>query len=488
MDVFQYKDLPQIQVADDSPLNAWPAGYPAQMAYVHPPMEKKVFLFGEEIALGGAGIHSMSNMQRFLHGPEQPPFVHGFLHTKPNFNYGVTTQHYHIMQYQHHIPPFPSPEADYHRDTSPETTSSFTSHFPQNELRPPHMYEHAYGSPDSFAHVKLPYPDHESIPGGAYAPETLHAAGGIDPRDIQYDHDEPEPSVEELERVDNKADLCSYEPEPAYNKTDIDVDNHYHTDSAIGHSLRDPESVHPISPGPEAESSDSDYKPKKTKRRRRSAQFSNTFGSRQSRKSAAHSQKNSSATTSTSNRVTKKLASSASPPTKTSTTSYPNNNNNNNNSTAARPFPCPLALYGCSSSFVSKNEWKRHVSTQHIKLGFWRCDLCSATIDTKDPNSLYHNDFNRKDLFTQHLRRMHAAPAGKKGSGGGMDNGEWPVCEDNITEHQRRCYMSLRLPPPQSSCLFCDRVFVGVGSWDERMEHVGRHLEKERKVEGGRFN
>jgi len=136
-------------------------------------------------------------------------------------------------------------------------------------------------------------------------------------------------------------------------------------------------------------------------------------------------------------------------------------------------FPCPLASYGCSSGFSSKNEWKRHVSTQHIKLHFWRCDLCPPTADPNDPSTLYFNDFNRKDLFTQHLRRMHAAP-----SNGLPASDTFPVNEDNLSSHQTRCLQSLRKAPKESCCPFCDRTFTGPSSWEERMEHVGRHLEK----------
>ncbi|TKA71641.1 hypothetical protein B0A55_07574 [Friedmanniomyces simplex] len=69
-----------------------------------------------------------------------------------------------------------------------------------------------------------------------------------------------------------------------------------------------------------------------------------------------------------------------------------------------RTFPCPFAQYGCTSTFGSKNEWKRHVYTQHLRLGIWRCDQCSN--GDRRPH-----DFNRKDLFVQHVRRMHPVTA-----------------------------------------------------------------------------
>ena len=44
-----------------------------------------------------------------------------------------------------------------------------------------------------------------------------------------------------------------------------------------------------------------------------------------------------------------------------------------------RPFPCCFAQFNCHASFTSKNEWKRHISTKHIQLGFWRCDMCNPS-------------------------------------------------------------------------------------------------------------
>ena len=79
-----------------------------------------------------------------------------------------------------------------------------------------------------------------------------------------------------------------------------------------------------------------------------------------------------------------------------------------------------------------------------------------------------YNDFNRKDLFTQHLRRMHS-PAQQEAAKTGQ-----PVMppasptmagnqlsDDDIAAIQKRCYRVLRNPPPQSSCVFCSRVFTG---------------------------
>lgn len=110
-----------------------------------------------------------------------------------------------------------------------------------------------------------------------------------------------------------------------------------------------------------------------------------------------------------------------------------------------------------------------------------------------------HNDFNRKDLFTQHVRRMHGPPAT-------APRAEKDAFDVSLEATRERCWKPLRDPPPRSTCGFCchgkdgdceadddptegkEVVFEGTGAWDERMEHVGKHLEQgetgEREDEG----
>ncbi|KAI1819107.1 hypothetical protein F4861DRAFT_168431 [Xylaria intraflava] len=139
-----------------------------------------------------------------------------------------------------------------------------------------------------------------------------------------------------------------------------------------------------------------------------------------------------------------------------------------------RPFPCAFSFAGCPSTFGSKNEWKRHIASQHLCLQFYRCSSCSqSAIEGKG------NEFNRKDLFTQHLRRMHAPFAIKKaaGKGDGKQQLEW---EAQVKSMQQSCLVTRRRPPQSSACPKpdCASVFEGPTSWDEWTEHVGRHMEK----------
>lgn len=139
-----------------------------------------------------------------------------------------------------------------------------------------------------------------------------------------------------------------------------------------------------------------------------------------------------------------------------------------------RPFPCAFAFAGCTSTFGSKNEWKRHIASQHLCLTYYRCSSCpQSSAEGKG------NEFNRKDLFTQHLRRMHAPFAVKKSltKGDSRLQVEW---ESHVKEMQQSCLVIRRQPPVKSACpkAECQTVFEGIGSWDEWTEHVGRHMEK----------
>ncbi|KAF2874917.1 hypothetical protein BDV95DRAFT_473215, partial [Massariosphaeria phaeospora] len=410
------------------------------------------------------GILSMHKMQRFLlePSPSTPTLLHAGL------DRSLPLQSQHLQQYEQQWP-----SVDAYRISSPDRSSMSTnsSHGTQNELRSPHPYHSLpYDSPMECSQSTRAYLSSENFGEVVYPSELPQAGASISLRELEYEHHEPEAVVEDHGQCDLKPE-GDYDQEPTYTKIAPVPDTYsIYPDSGIGNSVRAAEEVLPM----EEDASDSDYKPSsRTKKQRRSSTASDGSSRQGSRR--RHGRKNSSTSNqSDSNRVKKRRPSS-----NTSTSMFKAVKDSTSNDTL-RPFPCPLAGYGCQSNFVSKNEWKRHVSTQHIKLGFWRCDLCATTVDPRDDQTIYHNDFNRKDLFTQHLRRMHAAPVQLSA----RTQKEYPVTEDNIVQHQKRCYQVLRDTPPQSGCPFCDHTFSGPTSWDARQEHVGRHLEKDRKSGG----
>ena len=149
-----------------------------------------------------------------------------------------------------------------------------------------------------------------------------------------------------------------------------------------------------------------------------------------------------------------------------------------NDSNSNKAFPCPFVVYGCMSTFGSKNEWKRHVNTQHMRLGYWRCDQC-------DQAERKPNDFNRKDLFIQHVRRMHPTNKTPKPTKSTKNTSPKVAKQDpdeqELAAAAHRCFNRLRNPPEHTCCLFCDYPFNGAGTWDERLEHIGRHMESRKK-------
>ncbi|KAL4741257.1 hypothetical protein BDV11DRAFT_183719 [Aspergillus similis] len=171
--------------------------------------------------------------------------------------------------------------------------------------------------------------------------------------------------------------------------------------------------------------------------------------------------------------------------------------------TADRRFECCFARYGCESTFPSKNEWKRHVSSQHIQTGFYRCDIGRCSLNNRSPSptgprtptssssqtpstqpTLLVNDFNRKDLFIQHQRRMHSpwstnlsTPKSSREASSASQS-EKNSFEESLEAVVKRCWRQIREPPTLSHCGFCDMEFRGANAWKERMEHVARHYEK----------
>lgn len=150
----------------------------------------------------------------------------------------------------------------------------------------------------------------------------------------------------------------------------------------------------------------------------------------------------------------------------------------------SRAFFCPLAPYGCKSAFNAKNEWKRHAMTQHFRMGFWRCDQCTEAPERP-------NDFNRKDLFVQHVRRMHpirtAVPSSLSNSKKNNDRARGKATTTTTTMEAalnriaERCYQLTHSAPESCCCVFCEEMFEGEGAMEARTEHVGKHMESRRK-------
>ena len=204
-----------------------------------------------------------------------------------------------------------------------------------------------------------------------------------------------------------------------------------------------------------------------------------------------------------------------------------------------RPFICIFARYGCRQNFGSKNEWARHVRVQHLHLEVWKCDLgrCGNPGGSSGgAQSASRHEFDRKDLFTQHVRRMHAEiyppegdfsssatgnmfnPASARGdhdedvkdpsltapntfhttNPGTTGRAASNTVPDKLTDKlaitqleqriQNDCHQIVReLPAPDLLiCPYChDYDEDGFESWDTRLEHIGKHMEKDSVVFAG---
>lgn len=405
--------------------------------------------------------HGLSSIQRFFGAYDDSPFTASPFHSslrKLELGDGLRPQ---------------VPET-FSRGGSPADTASSKQSFwtsTHSDYAGEHYGKHSISSQTSYSPA-MSCATYDASP--MQQVQMFHGGGCVSLNNIQqYDPDQTHDETDARVTTDHVSSQAAYEQVYDYNiKAERHDSHHECEDSDEKPSTTDIEG--PDSPDAEHDEGDSDteYQPNRrasgvVKRpRRRSSNSSSTSIRGTKRGARARKDSLNSATT---GRIEKSSAA------------------RNDKSAGNRHFPCPFACYGCASGFSSKNEWKRHVSTQHIKLIYWRCDLCLVGSDQRQP---IFNDFNRKDLFTQHLRRMHSTvdgngqpsglPAPKKGAS--LTDA---IPEAVVAQHQARCCREIRQLPPQSACLFCARTFTGKDSWTDRMDHIGTHLEKDRKVNAG---
>ncbi|PSS27581.1 hypothetical protein M430DRAFT_155867 [Amorphotheca resinae ATCC 22711] len=226
------------------------------------------------------------------------------------------------------------------------------------------------------------------------------------------------------------------------------------------------------------EASDAEYTPKSTRTRKRRALYSTKTTSSFSAKRGRVTK---------SSRPVKPNKSPSSSTCKACNTSFKNPAalQLHMNNTHPRALVCVFGFAGCKSTFMSKNEWKRHVSTKHLSLYSWICQQGACGINAS-PSSSKHGSmtkgatFNRKDLFTQHLRRMHTPVAVKR------QDKKNPAWEERIKELQTSCRQTNRQMPTTLRCPAqgCTLLFEGYSCWDDRMEHLAKHLEETTHTKG----
>ncbi|KAM0420874.1 hypothetical protein ACHAPT_011404 [Fusarium lateritium] len=154
------------------------------------------------------------------------------------------------------------------------------------------------------------------------------------------------------------------------------------------------------------------------------------------------------------------------------------------NSLHKRPFTCVFHFAGCDKVFANKNEWKRHVWAQHLNLHYWLCTngSCGHGPSQEGVNHskvpTHGRIFRRKDLFTQHIRRMHAPPHVVKAEKDKTLPPDWVAQEKDMQARaiRQRCELPTFMRCPARNCPL--EFNNGQKSWDNRMEHVAIHLER----------
>lgn len=114
-----------------------------------------------------------------------------------------------------------------------------------------------------------------------------------------------------------------------------------------------------------------------------------------------------------------------------------------------KPYGCTYKT--CCKKFGSKNDWKRHESSQHFQLESWNCNVdgCDKVLP-------------RRELFKWHLINHHNEQDSQK-----------------IDKLQEDCRLG-RHCDPRFWCGFCDKFVEITGevvnSWTKRCDHIDSHL------------
>ena len=98
--------------------------------------------------------------------------------------------------------------------------------------------------------------------------------------------------------------------------------------------------------------------------------------------------------------------------------------------------------------------------------------------------------YNRKDLFIQHVRRMHPLPGSAPAVTNDKRKKKGKVVQDKkadaaVERIAQACHKYLNPRPELNNCPICTESFSGPSSWDDCVEHVGKHMEDAKKKQSG---
>ena len=124
-----------------------------------------------------------------------------------------------------------------------------------------------------------------------------------------------------------------------------------------------------------------------------------------------------------------------------------------------RPYGCTFPY--CFKRFGSRNDWKRHESSQHFHQEMWRCPFDSADGTTCGDVFYYY------DQAQEHLRMAH----GVKG-----DEANMQLMHMGANAHNNYwCGFCQRLIPQESTSMHHNTLEV-------RYKHIGDHFDKDHHI------
>ena len=128
----------------------------------------------------------------------------------------------------------------------------------------------------------------------------------------------------------------------------------------------------------------------------------------------------------------------------------------------SRPWGCTYA--NCSKSFGSKNDWKRHETSQHYQLETWRCNEPSPSSKINQCANVSY----RRDDFQDHIRVDHK------------------ITDDTHIQDRYKKSRIGRNGQGGFWCGFCKNIVKldtrGLEAWDERFNHIDDHFKQELNI------
>lgn len=131
-----------------------------------------------------------------------------------------------------------------------------------------------------------------------------------------------------------------------------------------------------------------------------------------------------------------------------------------------RPYGCTFPA--CHKKFGSRNDWKRHESSQHFLHEMYKCER-----PRHDGTPCTRRPFRDIEALKKHLR--------------GDDHGLVHLTDAELQDECRR-YLLGREGHERFWCGFCQRLVSQEkalqNAWDARFKHIGDHFDKEGRDSG----